>query len=82
MKKSLKTFLTSARKMLDSKKYQDVKDATELAIRKNLYGEIPQDARLYMYCGIANLKLGYLIIAEQMFEKCLVHPEISTDAKR
>lgn len=82
VKKSLKHFLQAAKKRLDSGHFTECKQATEQAIKNKLYGEIPQDARLFLYCGIANLKLGYLIIAEQMFEKCLVHPELISDAKR
>ena len=39
-------------------------EETENAIKKKLYGEIPSDERLFLYCGLSNMKLGYLIIAE------------------
>lgn len=52
----------------------------ESAIRQKQYGEIPQDPRLFLYCAIANLNLGYLIIAEQLLKRCLVEPEIDAEA--
>ena len=33
-----------------------------------------------MLCGEANMSLGYLIIAEQMFAKCLAHPNYKAQA--
>lgn len=54
----------------------------ENAIRQKTYGEIPQDPNLYLLCGISNLKLGYLIIAEQLFTRCLLEPDISSDAQK
>jgi Tfp pilus assembly protein PilF len=35
-----------------------------------------------LYCAIANLNLGYLIIAEQLLKKCLVEPEIASEAQK
>ena len=55
---------------------------TENAIKNQLYGEIPQDGRLYMYCGQANLELGYLIIAESMLQRSVTYPEIEIDTHR
>jgi hypothetical protein len=54
----------------------------ESAIRQKQYGEIPQDPRLFLYCAIANLNLGYLIIAEQLLKRCLVEPEIDAEAQK
>ena len=64
VKKTLKDFLKNCKKLLDQDKFENVKVQMESAIRNKTFGEIPQDAHLYLYCGIANLKLGYLIIAE------------------
>jgi Tfp pilus assembly protein PilF len=50
-------------------------------LKTKAYGEIPQDAKLYLLCGMANMKCGYLIIAEQMLSKCLVFPEIKSQAQ-
>ena len=35
-----------------------------------------------MYCGQANLELGYLIIAESMLQRSLTYPEIEMDTHR
>ena len=75
VKKSLKAFIAMCQKLIDQKKFQQCKEITEKAIKNKLYGEIPQDAKLYMHCGIANMNVGYLIIAEQMISKCLHFPE-------
>ena len=45
-------------------------------------GEVPQDPKIFMYCGISNLKLGYGIIAEQMFKRAVVYPEVVNEAKK
>ena len=82
VKKSLKGFITACDKMMKDKKYKEIKGQTEEALKNKVYGEIPQDARLFLFCGIANLKLGYLILAEQMLGNCLVFPEIEAQAQR
>ena len=64
VKKSLKAFLAMTQKLIDQKKYQQCTYITEKAIKNKLYGEIPQDAKLYLHCGIANMNMDYLIIAE------------------
>jgi len=38
--------------------------------------------KIFMYCGISNLKLGYGIIAEQMFKRAVVYPEVVNEAKK
>ena len=62
--------------MLTKKDYEKCKIESERALKKNTYGERPQDARIFLYCGMANQKLGYLLIAEQMLQKCMPFPEI------
>ena len=43
---------------------------------------MPQDPKIFMYCGVSNLKLGYGIIAEQMFKRAVVYPEVVNEAKK
>ena len=40
------------------------------------------DPSLHFICGEANLNLGYLIIAQQMFEKAAQFPEYEPMATR
>ena len=60
----------------------ECKQLTETALRQQTYGEVPQDPKIFMYCGISNLKLGYGIIAEQMFKRAVVYPEVVNEAKK
>ena len=53
-------------RLLQNKKFQLAKDLMEKAI-KNIDRDVPS---LLFICGEANLNLGFLIIAQQMFEKC------------
>ena len=55
--------------MIKSQNYQLAKDLVETGIKTHKL-ETPS---LFMLCGQANLALGYLIIAEQMFQRCLEH---------
>jgi tetratricopeptide (TPR) repeat protein len=80
VKKSMRAFVEMCQKLLDKQNYDQCKKETEKAIKLKLYGEIPQDASLFLHCGIANLKLGYLLIAEQMLNNCLAFPEIKSEA--
>ena len=82
VKKSLRTFIQGLKAMIDKKEWEKCKTASERALTAKTYGEIPQDARIYLHCGEANLKLGYLLIAEQMLQKCMPFPEIQGDAQR
>jgi hypothetical protein len=56
--------------------FQDAKVLLEKEIRAS---EIVEPS-LYMLCGRANLTLGYYIIAEQMFIKCLLYPGFEAQA--
>lgn len=58
--------------MIENRSYQKVKSAVESYLKK-----MPdcQDADLFEWCGVSNLHLGYLIIAEQMFTKLLAFPD-------
>ena len=47
--------------------HKSAKELLDKAIRTYNY----EDPALLMLCGETNLTLGYLIIAEQMFTKCL-----------
>ena len=76
VKKSLKQFILNITKLMKSNRYEEVKSLTEKAIKDKTYGEIAQDPKIYLYCGTANLKLGYLIIAQEMFKRCIAYPEV------
>jgi len=76
----MRAFIQMCQKMIDNEQFEKCKKETEKALKTKAYGEIPQDARLYMLCGLANMKCGYLIIAEQMLTKCLVFPDIQNEA--
>lgn len=82
MEKSLRDFIKASKKLLDLKSFVKCKTMVETALKNRTYGEIPQDARIYLYCGIANLNLKYMIIAEQMFLRCMVEPDIVSEAQR
>lgn len=66
---------------MKKEKYDEVKQLTETAIKRQTYGEVPQDPRVFLYCGVSNLKLGYYILAEQMLKKAILFPEIQNEAK-
>ena len=50
--------------MIEKEQWEKCKTLSEKAMNNKMYGEIPQDAKIFLYCGIANLNLGYLLIAE------------------
>lgn len=81
VKKSMRAFIAMCQKLIDGGKFEQCKKETERALKAKAYGEIPQDARLFVFCGIANLKTGYLIIAEQMLQKALAFPEVKAEAQ-
>ena len=80
VKKPLRTFITNLQKLLQQSKNEECKKLSEWAIKEKQYGEIPQDGRLYLYCGESNYNLGYLIIAEQMLNKSITYPEIKNES--
>lgn len=63
----VKRLQTQASKLIRGGNYQAAKLLLEETLRKNNFDE----PALYMLCGEANMLLGYMIIAEQMFKKCL-----------
>lgn len=80
--KSLKGFVKMCERLSREKKFKELKTQTEKAIKNKIYGEIPQDPIIFYHCGMANLRLGYLILAEQMFSNCLSFSEVATKAQR
>jgi len=51
--------------------FEQCKTKTEEAMRKYSENQEPENAKLYIVCAKANFKLGYLIFAENLLEKCL-----------
>lgn len=56
-----------AKKFIDANKFEQTKTLLEKALR--LHGH--DDAVIHFQCGIANVNLGYMLAAEQMFDKCI-----------
>ena len=57
-----------AKKFLDASKFEQCRVMIEKALREHDH----QDGIIHFQCGIANVNLGYLLAAEQMFAKCIV----------
>ena len=70
---------TQGTKLLRDGNHQLAKDLMEKAIK---YHGTEVNPSLLFICGEANLNLGYLIIAQTMFEKCALFPEYEPMAKR
>ena len=48
-----------------------MKERVEKPLKEKVYNGDPEEGRLFIICAKANLKLGYLIIAEGMLKNCL-----------
>ena len=59
-----------AKRLVKTGDLQMAKDLVEATLKKFEF----EEPCLFFVCGEANLKLGYLMIAEQMFTKCLAYP--------
>ena len=78
----MKNFVTDLKKLIDKKDWETCKEISEKALNKHTYGKEPSDTKIFLYCGQANFNLGYLLIAQNMLEKCLVCPDNQIEAKR
>ena len=58
---------TNAIKLIKAGQHEQAKELLEKTLRNYQFNE----PILFMLCGEVNLTLGYLIISEQMFIKCL-----------
>jgi len=56
-----------------------LKKKIEEPLRTKLYEGDPEEAKLFMLCAKANLKLGYLIVAEGMIKNCLKIPNLESE---
>ena len=56
-----------ADKALTKKNYENAKNMIEKGLRMHAH----DDPTLHFQCGIANFNLGYLLQAEQLFQKAI-----------
>lgn len=67
----MRNFVLELKGYIDKEDWLKCKTVCEKQLKLKTYGEEPCDKQLFLHCGKANQKLGYLLIAEQMLEKCL-----------
>lgn len=65
--------ITQAKEWIQTGKNQQAKQELEMVLR-SASSKLSQDPEVMILCGKANMNLGYLIIAEQMFTKAHYHP--------
>lgn len=65
-----------ATKLIKQQNYKLAKELLEGTLKKYEF----EEPKLYMLTGEANLKLGYLVIAEQMYTKALDYFEFEAEA--
>ena len=65
--------ITQAKEWIQTGKNQQAKQELEMVLR-SATSKLSQDPEVMILCGKANMNLGYLIIAEQMFTKAHYHP--------
>lgn len=64
----LKKMITNGNRLLAAGKNQQAKELLERVLKSS----DSQEPIIHFQCGLANLNLGYLIYAQNMFEKALV----------
>jgi hypothetical protein len=77
----MRNFVLELKGYIDHQDWEHCKKAAEKALKAQTYGEEPCDKQIFLYCGKANQKLGYLLIAEQMLLKCLDCEESVAEAE-
>lgn len=64
-----------ANKFVKTEQWQNAKNLLDKAITVQKLDE--NHPKFFMLNGLANLKLGYLLVAETMFKQCLLSTDLS-----
>lgn len=76
-------FLKTCDMMYQKGEYEKCKKKTEEALKDFSGDKEPVNGQLYIMCAKANFKLGYLIFAETLLQKCFKYkdqPDVIFDA--
>ena len=80
---TLRTFLKTCDQLYQKGEFERCKKKTEDALKEYDGEKEPVSGQLYVLCAKANFKLGYLIFAESLLQKCFKYkhqPDVIFDA--